>query len=46
MVQMLQAICMHHKLAIGRDPEIMAMTKQTEINEVLSELQQNLPASE
>ena len=46
MLQMLQAICAHHKLAIGKDPEIMAMTKQTEINEVLSELQEHLPATE
>jgi uncharacterized membrane protein len=46
MLQMLQAICEHHKLAIARDPEIKAMTKQTEISEVLSELQEHLPASE
>jgi uncharacterized membrane protein len=46
MLQMLQAICEHHKLAIGKDSEIMAMTKQTEITEVLSELQEHLPATE
>ena len=46
MLQMLQALCEHHKLAIGKDPEIMAMTKQTEISEVLSELQEYLPPSE
>jgi hypothetical protein len=44
--QMLQAICQHHKLAIGKDPEISSMTKQTEISEVLSELQEHPPASE
>jgi len=46
MLQMLQAICEHHKLTIAKDPEIAAMTKQTEISEVLSELQEHLPASE
>src|SRR5580692_8395165 len=37
MLQMLQALCAHHKLKIANDPEIRAMTKRTEINEVLSE---------
>ena len=46
MLQMLQAICEHHKLAIGKDPEIKAMAKRTEIGEVLSELQEHLPAAE
>jgi uncharacterized membrane protein len=46
MLQMLKAICEHHKLAIGKDPEIMAMTRRTEISEVLSELQEHLPAGE
>jgi uncharacterized membrane protein len=46
MLQMLQALCQHHKLTIGKDPEITAMTKQTEIGEVLSELQEHLPPSE
>ena len=46
MLQMLQALCEHHKLTIARDPEIEAMTKRTEIQEVLSELQENLPAVE
>jgi uncharacterized membrane protein len=46
MLQMLQAICEQHKLAIGKAPEIMAMAKRTEIGEVLSELQEHLPAVE
>lgn len=46
MLQMLQAICEHHKLAIGNDPEIKAMAKRTEVNDVLSELQEHLPATE
>ncbi len=43
MLQMLQALCEHHKLAIGNDPEIAAMTRRTEVKEVVSELQSNLP---
>jgi len=46
MLQMLQSLCEHHKLAIGKDPETSAMAKRTEISDVLSELQQHLPASE
>ena len=46
MLQMLRALCEHHKLKIADDPEIHAMTKRTEISDVLSELQDNLPAAE
>lgn len=46
MLQMLQALCEYHKLAIAQDAEIAAMTRRTEINEVLSELQDNLPPGE
>jgi uncharacterized membrane protein len=46
MLQMLKAICDHHKLAIANDPEIAAMGKKTEIKEVLSELQEHLPTGE
>ena len=46
MLQMLQALCEYHKLAIASDPEIAAMTRRTEIKEVLSELESNLPAAE
>jgi uncharacterized membrane protein len=46
MLQMLRALCEHHKLEIARDPEIEEMTKRTEINDVLSELQDNLPTGE
>jgi uncharacterized membrane protein len=42
-LQMLQAICEHHRLPIGNDPEIKAMTKRTEVKDVLSELKDNLP---
>jgi uncharacterized membrane protein len=45
-LQMLQAICEHHKLAIGNDPDIKALAKRTEIKEVLSELRDNLPTGE
>jgi uncharacterized membrane protein len=46
MLQMLQALCQHHKLTIGNDPEIKAMARRTEIDEVLSELRENLPSGE
>jgi uncharacterized membrane protein len=46
MLQMLQALCEYHKLAIANDPEIRAMAKRTEVQEVLSELKDNLPAGE
>jgi uncharacterized membrane protein len=46
MLQMLQALCEHHKLAIGKDPETTAMAKRTDIGDVLSELQEHLPGSE
>jgi uncharacterized membrane protein len=45
MLQMLQALCEHHNLAIAKDPEITAMTRRTEIKEVLSELDSNLPSA-
>jgi uncharacterized membrane protein len=46
MLQMLQALCEHHRLAIGSDPEITAMTKRTEVKELMSELKDNLPGGE
>jgi len=46
MLQMLQAICEHHNLAIGNDPEIRAMARKTEVKEVLSKLKENLPGEE
>ena len=45
-LEMLQALCAHHKLIISNDPELTAMTKKTEIHEVLSELKDNLPGDE
>jgi uncharacterized membrane protein len=46
MLEMLQALCAYHKLNISNDPEVKAMTKKTEIHEVLSELNDNLPTGE
>ncbi|MCU1326599.1 MAG: putative rane protein [Bryobacterales bacterium] len=46
MLQMLQALCKHHGLSIGRDPEIAAMAERTELHEVLEELRNNLPSDE
>jgi hypothetical protein len=40
---MLQALCEYHKLAIADDAEIQAMTKRTEVKEVISELNEGLP---
>ena len=45
-LQMLQALCEHHKLAIAGDPEIVAMAKRTEVHQVLSDLKDNLPSAE
>ena len=46
MLQMLQALCEHHKLAIADDAEIQAMTKRTEVKEVISELNEGLPGKD
>jgi len=43
---MLQALCQHHRLSIGNDPEIEIMTRRTEVGEVISDLQNNLPVPE
>ena len=42
-LQMLQALCLHHNLSIGKDPEVKAMAQRTEVTDVLTELQKNLP---
>ena len=43
MLQMLQALCKHHNLSIGKDPEVVAMAERTEVRDVLTELEKNLP---
>jgi len=43
MLQMLQALCEYHKLAIANDPEIQAMAQRTEIKEVVTQLREHLP---
>lgn len=40
---MLQALCKHHKLPIGNDPEINAMAQRTEVRDLVSDLNRNLP---
>jgi uncharacterized membrane protein len=45
-LQMLQALCEYHKLAIAKDHEIAAMATRTEIRTVMSELSDNLPTTE
>jgi uncharacterized membrane protein len=46
MIQMLQALCEHHKLKIGADPEIVALAKRTEVSELITDLDKNLPRNE
>src|SRR5260370_29435632 len=46
MLQMLQAICAYHGLAIGKDPEISELAKRTQPQQVLEELKDNLPSSD
>jgi uncharacterized membrane protein len=43
MIQMLQALCEHHKLKIGTDPEIVALAKRTEVSELITDLDKNMP---
>jgi uncharacterized membrane protein len=40
---MLQALCKHHKLPIGNDPEINVMAQRTEVEELVNDLNRNLP---
>ena len=46
MLQMLQALCEHHKLAISADPEISDLARRTELHDVLTELKASLPSNE
>lgn len=46
MLKMLQALCSHHGLAAGTDPEIAGLAARTKPQEVLRELDQNVPTSE
>jgi len=43
MIQMLQAICAHHGLKVGQDPEIGAMAERTKVTDVIKDLSDNLP---
>ncbi len=43
MIHMLHALCEHNKLSIANDPEILLMMQRTEVNEVISDLKDNLP---
>ena len=40
---MLQALCKHQKLSIGDDPEITAMAQRTEVEDLVTDLNRNLP---
>ena len=46
MIQMLQALCKHHKLPVADDPEISALAERTNLREVMEELKKNLPGPE
>jgi uncharacterized membrane protein len=46
MILMLQALCKHHQLAIADDPEIVALAKRTDLQEVVADLKENLPGIE
>jgi uncharacterized membrane protein len=46
MLKMLQALCSHHGLAAGADPEIADLATRIKPQEVLRELDQNVPTSE
>ena len=43
MLLMLRALCMHHKLDVGNDPEIKQLIERTEPAQVLQEIKENLP---
>jgi hypothetical protein len=43
MLQMLQSLCEHHKLAIARDPEVDLLKGPTKPAELLKDLQTQLP---
>ncbi|MEO7650307.1 MAG: DUF1003 domain-containing protein, partial [Bryobacteraceae bacterium] len=43
MLQMLQKLCEHHRLAIAHDPEVDALKTPTEPAELLDELKEKLP---
>jgi uncharacterized membrane protein len=43
MLQMLQAICTHHGLAIAADDEVAELVKRTDPRDLLEELKRNLP---
>jgi uncharacterized membrane protein len=44
-IQMLQALCEHHKLPIGHDREIEEFAKRTELQDVLDDIKHNLPTT-
>ena len=46
MLKMLQALCSHHGLVAGADPEIGELAARTKPQEVLQELEKNVPTSD
>jgi uncharacterized membrane protein len=39
---MLQALCDHHGLPVGKDPEIAALARRTQLQDVVKDLRRNL----
>ena len=46
MLRMLQAICAHHDLRLGTDPEVEELAARTDPKELLEDLKRTLPHSE
>jgi uncharacterized membrane protein len=44
MLQLLQALCIHHKLPQAQDPEVLELLERTEPAELAREIEQELPA--
>jgi len=45
MLEMLQSLCEHHKLAVAHDPDVDSLKSPTKPAELLKELKDNLPNS-
>jgi hypothetical protein len=46
MLQMLQALCAHHRLTIGSDAEISDLAARTDPQQVIEELRKAVPGVE
>ena len=46
MLQLLQALCAHHKLSLAQDPELLELLGRTEPERLARELKQHLPSEQ